>query len=249
LIKHKHHIVPKHAGGSDDPTNLVELSIEEHAEAHRLLYEQYGRWQDKVAWLGLAKLIGQDEILKMIYAAHSGSNHTYYGKPRPETTKQKISEALKGHAVSDETRKIWQQQRTGRTVSEETRQKLSKAHKGRTIPEWHKEILRKPKTQEHKEKIRQANKGKVRTEEQRQKNRLARLGKKDSEETKKKKSEAFKGRKITWDLKAITPEANEKRKQALTGKQKPVIICPYCGKSGGAPQMKQWHFDNCKGKK
>lgn len=23
---------------------------------------------------------------------------------------------------------------------------------------------------------------------------------------------------------------------------------PHCGKEGGAPQMKQWHFDNCKRK-
>jgi hypothetical protein len=22
--------------------------------------------------------------------------------------------------------------------------------------------------------------------------------------------------------------------------------CPHCNKSGGEPQMKQWHFDNCK---
>jgi hypothetical protein len=46
-MKHKHHIIPRHAGGTDDPSNLVELSIEEHAEAHRVLYEKYDRWQDK----------------------------------------------------------------------------------------------------------------------------------------------------------------------------------------------------------
>ena len=26
-MKHKHHIIPKHAGGTDDPDNLIELSI------------------------------------------------------------------------------------------------------------------------------------------------------------------------------------------------------------------------------
>jgi hypothetical protein len=55
-MKHKHHIIPKHAGGSDDPSNLIELTPLEHAEAHRLLYEQYGRWQDEVAWKGLSKI-------------------------------------------------------------------------------------------------------------------------------------------------------------------------------------------------
>ena len=27
-MKHKHHIVPKHMGGSDNPENLIELTIE-----------------------------------------------------------------------------------------------------------------------------------------------------------------------------------------------------------------------------
>src|SRR3972149_2712307 len=49
-MKHKHHIIPKHAGGADEPSNIVELSVEEHANAHRLLYEQFGKWQDKLAW-------------------------------------------------------------------------------------------------------------------------------------------------------------------------------------------------------
>lgn len=43
-------------GGSNDPSNLIELTPGEHAEAHRLLYEEYGHWQDYVAWQGLAKL-------------------------------------------------------------------------------------------------------------------------------------------------------------------------------------------------
>ena len=41
-MKHKHHIIPKHMGGTNDPSNLIELTVEEHAEAHKLLWEQYG---------------------------------------------------------------------------------------------------------------------------------------------------------------------------------------------------------------
>lgn len=48
--KHWHHIIPRHAGGTDDPSNLVQLTLKEHAEAHRRLYEEFGRWQDKMAW-------------------------------------------------------------------------------------------------------------------------------------------------------------------------------------------------------
>lgn len=35
-----HHIIPKCMGGTDDPSNLVELTYEEHVEAHRILMEQ-----------------------------------------------------------------------------------------------------------------------------------------------------------------------------------------------------------------
>lgn len=62
-MHHKHHIIPKHAGGTDHPDNLVELSVEDHAIAHKLLYEQYGRWEDKLAWEGLSNLKPKAEIV------------------------------------------------------------------------------------------------------------------------------------------------------------------------------------------
>lgn len=65
-MKHKHHIVPRHMNGSDDPENLIELTIEEHAEAHRILFEQHGRWEDELAWKGLAGLISKEEIIKKV---------------------------------------------------------------------------------------------------------------------------------------------------------------------------------------
>jgi len=65
-MKHKHHIIPRHMGGTDDPSNLVELTPEEHAEAHRKLYEEHGRWQDYVAWQGLAKLATKKEHVHML---------------------------------------------------------------------------------------------------------------------------------------------------------------------------------------
>lgn len=60
-IYHKHHIIPRHMGGTDDPSNLVELTVEEHAEAHRLLYEEHGKQEDYLAWRSLSGLIGKEE--------------------------------------------------------------------------------------------------------------------------------------------------------------------------------------------
>jgi len=94
-IYHKHHIVPKHAGGSDDPSNIVELTIEEHAEAHRILYEKHGRWQDRVAWLGLSGRIGKEEIIRMIQSEAAKGNTNCVGRKHSEETKRKLSEAAK----------------------------------------------------------------------------------------------------------------------------------------------------------
>jgi hypothetical protein len=79
---HKHHIIPKHMGGTNDPLNLVELTIEEHAEAHRLLYEKHGHTQDKVAWLGLAGIMPYEEIIyTLLSEGKKGNKNPMFGKP------------------------------------------------------------------------------------------------------------------------------------------------------------------------
>lgn len=98
---HKHHIIPRHAGGTDDSSNLVELTIKEHAEAHRILFEQYGRWQDEIAWKALAGMITHEEAVK---EAQSRGNR---GKIVSENTKESMKKAWK----------------TRPTATEETRQK------------------------------------------------------------------------------------------------------------------------------
>jgi len=62
---HMHHIIPKHRGGTDSPDNLTKFTIEEHAEAHRKLYEEHGYWEDLVAYLGLSKLLESGEASKL----------------------------------------------------------------------------------------------------------------------------------------------------------------------------------------
>ena len=84
MKKHKHHVIPKHMGGSDDPSNLIELTVEEHAEAHRLLYETHGHTQDKVAWLGLAGIMPYAEIIyTLLSEGKKGNKNPMFGKPAP----------------------------------------------------------------------------------------------------------------------------------------------------------------------
>jgi len=73
-MNHWHHIVPKHAGGTDDPSNLVLLSVEEHAVEHKRLWEQYGRWQDKIAWKTLSGQISIQEARQEMMK-HSNPMH------------------------------------------------------------------------------------------------------------------------------------------------------------------------------
>ena len=59
---HWHHIIPKYAGGTDDPSNLVQLTVEDHAIAHLVRYRMYGDHRDKWAHQILAGLIDGEEF-------------------------------------------------------------------------------------------------------------------------------------------------------------------------------------------
>jgi len=79
---HKHHIVPRHAGGTDDPSNIIYLSPIDHAEAHLNLFKLYGNPNDAHAYNFLIKNI--DESGNFI----SG----FQGRKHSDISKQKMSE-------------------------------------------------------------------------------------------------------------------------------------------------------------
>jgi hypothetical protein len=130
---HKHHIQPKHSGGTDDSSNLIDLSAEEHAEAHLKLYEKSGNKADLWAYKMLSKR-GDVDI--------SGENHMYYGKKRPE-----ISERYKGEGNpfynkrhTEETKELlksksraWHKQSSDehRELITEQGRRMGKSNKGR----------------------------------------------------------------------------------------------------------------------
>lgn len=53
-------------GGSNDPLNLIELSVEEHSQAHLKLYEQYGKKEDLCAYYMLSGKSQDPEFKKMM---------------------------------------------------------------------------------------------------------------------------------------------------------------------------------------
>lgn len=160
-MKHKHHIIPKHMGGTNDSSNLVDLTVEEHAEAHRVLFEQHGQWQDYIAWQGLSGRINKEEIIrqkiklgnigkklsdehkKKIGLASTGRLHT-------EKSKRKMSELATGKKPSDETRQKLKDSHIGKKPSKETKLKMSLAQKGRKRPQ---EVINKIKETKRKNKM------------------------------------------------------------------------------------------------
>jgi hypothetical protein len=65
--KEIHHIIPKCMGGTDDPSNLIELTFEEHVEAHRQLYlDNPGNLSLKKAYFMMSNTATNSQMRKII---------------------------------------------------------------------------------------------------------------------------------------------------------------------------------------
>jgi hypothetical protein len=182
---HTHHILPRHMGGTDEPENLIELTIEEHAEAHRILYEQHGHWQDYCAWQALSGQISNQDAIKF---AQSSASKDWM---RTEAGKKKMRDAWvkrkekglgipwnKGRTKEDheglkKLSEINKKMRTedpsrlsnigdinrGKSFDDNHKEKLSKAAKNRprkTCPHCGKSVIKQMFIRWHGEKCKQA---------------------------------------------------------------------------------------------
>jgi hypothetical protein len=148
MTYHVHHIVPKHIGGTNEPSNLVRLSVKEHAEVHKLLWEEHGRWQDYCAWKSLSGQITCSEATKMAQSlANKGKNNPNFGKTgnkNPNYKNRGKDSPLYGKKQSKETSNKKRLSLVGRSFED--------LH-GKEKSEEIKNKLRKPKTEEHKKKL------------------------------------------------------------------------------------------------
>ena len=88
--KERHHIIPKSLGGSNDSSNLVDMTAREHFVAHFLLAKLHGGNQ----WLSINRMRGNDDFY---------INSRLYEVARREIAKI-TSKRFKGVAKSTETR-------------------------------------------------------------------------------------------------------------------------------------------------
>tara|TARA_R110000772_G_scaffold99174_1_gene198741 strand:- start:18532 stop:19041 length:510 start_codon:yes stop_codon:yes gene_type:complete len=155
--------------GTDDPSNIAMLTVQEHAEAHRVLYEEHGREQDKIAWLALSGTIGQEEVIRMKLSmagklgglmkpseeakrknsmSHKGIDPWNKGMKGIENYTNHVSTQLKGKPRTDEAKK---------KISEGTKLGMMKTNKKLGTPKgtvpWNKGKSVGPHTDDHKKKI------------------------------------------------------------------------------------------------
>ena len=137
---HRHHIIPKHAGGTDAPSNIVELTLEEHADAHNLLYYKYGKWEDRIAELGLLGWLAKEDIIKETISHKGERNPMYgvrkYGSDNPNYGNDKIAgknNFFYGKKHSDEVKEMCRQGALNQPLKtcEHCGKTLRSAHYGR----------------------------------------------------------------------------------------------------------------------
>ena len=142
---HKHHIIPKKLGGSDDPSNLVYVPVFEHADLHLFRWFQYHKRADICAYQHLLGRLGMS------------SGGILRGRANPMSD----PEVRARHAIAVKNRKY--KPLTGddhpmrikklagltKPNSPEHRAKISIANKGRRKPESMKEKMRARKGATH----------------------------------------------------------------------------------------------------
>lgn len=190
--KERHHIIPRCVGGTDDKSNLVDLTAREHYFAHLLLAKEYGgsHWR-AVKFMG--ELKGRKtsrmyekarlEWVKSVSGENSywfnngerqrGELNHMWGKSTSAFQKEQARKAATGRIVTEETKRRMSEARKGKKATEETRAKMSRERKGRVLRE------------ETKLKIGLAGKGRKFTEEHKLRLSMSLSSEKRSEATRK----------------------------------------------------------------
>ena len=159
---HRHHIVPKHRGGTD-ADGVVYLTKEEHAEAHWRLYCEHKKEVDLLA----CNLIMKQHLYSV---DQRGEKNPMWGKTNTPESNEKRRQALL-HS--------WQTDRKGWKQTEEAKRKTSETKKkqyANGLEPWN-----KGKTgvfsEETIKKMSDSSKGKTHTEETKKKMSEQRSGK------------------------------------------------------------------------
>lgn len=177
--REKHHVTPKCLGGSDNKSNLVELTAREHFICHWLLSRLYPE-EPKLSYafwmMSTSKRPNR----------HRPSSRTYEEAKQLQSTLR--SQQLLGHITSQETKEKISKSNRGKKRTEEECKRISDSLKGK-VGTWNgrihseesKQKMREKKlgnkaSDETKKKMSERRKGQTRTEEQKKSYSIAMTG-------------------------------------------------------------------------
>lgn len=108
-MTHVHHRIPTHMTGgtaNNHPDNLVELTVEQHAQAHEELFLKHGQWQDKYAACMLRNTIVPPDVqAKWNEAAQAAAKKALSDRKVRARVSQAIREAQLGRKHPRKIRK------------------------------------------------------------------------------------------------------------------------------------------------
>lgn len=99
-MKHRHHIVPRHAGGDDSPENIATLTVEEHAQAHLDRWNVLKEPGDLIAYRMLSGQITSAEATRL------AGIEANLGRKLSDETRRKMSLANRKRQESPTARMV-----------------------------------------------------------------------------------------------------------------------------------------------
>lgn len=135
-----HHVVPRCMGGSDDASNLVCLTAEEHFIAHKLLVKIHpGNGKLAFALLAICMNVNGMRPNNKLFGwvrrrVAEAIGNLKRGVKRPPWVVEKMRQSKKGLSISDSWRESRSKTLKGKPKSAEHNAKVSAALKGRKSP-------------------------------------------------------------------------------------------------------------------
>lgn len=113
-FSYKHHIIPRHEWrrrfgnlkGFNSSDNTVLLSLEQHIQAHQLLFELFGCEYDRVAYLAMSGQVTHEEASRIAGTVSNIGSTRLKGIPKTPEHREAIKESwkLRSRQFSSETK-------------------------------------------------------------------------------------------------------------------------------------------------
>tara|TARA_R100000951_G_scaffold25721_1_gene21852 strand:+ start:181 stop:687 length:507 start_codon:yes stop_codon:yes gene_type:complete len=117
-MKHKHHIIPRYSGGSDDASNLVELTPTQHSMWHYAEYLRKGNIEDWCASRMILGDVNKPEFRKN--ASRLGNQRIKQLLQEDVTYREKVSEIGKRVGPLGYNAQREKFDREGKTIAEQS---------------------------------------------------------------------------------------------------------------------------------